>query len=97
VLGLPSAKKMYDADEPELRALRLLLEREWVPALCELVGLRDTELPVLWDADFLYGPSSASDAHTYMLCEINVSSVIPFPPAAPQKIATAVQQRLRAG
>ena len=36
-------------------------------------------LPVLWDADFLYGPRTASGDDTYVLCEINVSSVIPFP------------------
>jgi hypothetical protein len=95
VLGMPSAKTMYDTDASEFRALRVLLEREWVPALCDLVGLRDDELPVLWDADFLYGPRSASGIDTYMLCEINVSSVIPFPPAAPPKIAAAVQRRVR--
>jgi hypothetical protein len=33
-------------------------------------------LPIIWDADFLYGPRSASGKDTYVLCEINVSSVL---------------------
>jgi hypothetical protein len=95
VLGMPSAKTMHDTDASEFRTLRVLLERVWVPALCDLVGLRDDELPVLWDADFLYGPRRAGGMDTYMLCEINVSSVIPFPPSAPPKVARAVRRRLR--
>jgi hypothetical protein len=86
---------MYDADAPEFRQLRDRLEREWVPGLCRLVGLGDTELPVLWDADFLYGPRTDAGEDSYMLCEINASSVIPFPGAAPTKLASAVEQRLR--
>src|SRR5262249_15476668 len=94
VLGLPSAKTMYEPDEAEFATLRALLEQDWVPALCELVGVHDQDLPVLWDADFLYGPRSDDGVDTYMLCEINVSSVIPFPPHAPAKVASAVGRRL---
>jgi hypothetical protein len=95
VLGLPSPKTMYDADAPDFRPLRDRLEHEWVPSLCRLVGLGDTELPILWDADFLYGPRTDAGEDSYMLCEINASSVIPFPGAAPAKLARAVEQRLR--
>ena len=49
------------------------------------------ELPVLWDADFMYGPRTAAGEDTYVLCEINCSSVIPFPPAVPGKIASALK------
>jgi hypothetical protein len=93
VLGIPSAKTMYPAEHPEFAALRERLEREWVPALCRLVDMRPSELPVLWDADFLYGAPQADGADTYMLCEINVCSVIPFPAAAPWKVAQAVKRR----
>ena len=96
VLGMPSAKTMYDAHEPEFRNLRSLLEGEWVPELSRLVGIRDEELPVLWDADFLYGPRTDDGVDSYLLCEINVSSVIPFPDDAPVKVATAVKRRLGA-
>jgi hypothetical protein len=95
VLGLPSAKTMYDADALDLRGLRENLEYEWVPGLCRLVGVRDEELPVLWDADFLFGAPTPTGEDTYMLCEINVSSVIPFPGAAPPVLARAVRRRLR--
>jgi hypothetical protein len=41
-----------------------------------------SDLPVLWDAVFLLGTKSAEGADNYVLCEINVSSVYPFPPSA---------------
>jgi hypothetical protein len=53
-------------------------------------------LPVLWDADFLYGPRTASGEDTYVLCEINVSSVIPFPAQVPAEIARLALTRLQA-
>jgi hypothetical protein len=52
--------------------------------------------PVIWDADFLYGPRTASGDDTYVLCEINVSSVFPFPENAPSEIARLALARLRA-
>ncbi|MCU1465052.1 MAG: hypothetical protein JWM72_980 [Actinomycetia bacterium] len=93
VLGMPAAKTMYPADDPEFQALRSLLEDEWLPGLQRLVDVADAELPVLWDADFLYGPRTDRGDDTYMLCEINVSSVIPFPEAVPAKLALAVKRR----
>jgi hypothetical protein len=93
VLGLPSAKTMYDPDHADLTGLRHRLEDEWISGLCALVGVERTELPFLWDADFLYGPQ-ADGADTHVLCEINVSSVLPFPPRAPAALATAVRHRL---
>jgi hypothetical protein len=93
VLGMPAAKTMYDADAPEFAELRARLERDWVPKLCDLVGVHEEEVPVLWDADFLYGPRTDAGTDTYMLCEINVSSVIPYPVAVPAKVASAVGRR----
>ena len=37
-------------------------------------GIDAASLPIIWDADFLYGPRTASGEDTYVLCEINVSS-----------------------
>ncbi len=51
-------------------------------------------LPVLWDADFLYGPKDASGEDTYVLCEINASSVSPFPDEALEPLADAVVSQL---
>ena len=90
VLGMPSAKTMHPADEPRFRSLRERLDAEWVRGMQRLVDVRDDELPVLWDADFLHGHRNDG----YMLCEINVSSVIPFPEAVPGKVADAVTRRL---
>jgi hypothetical protein len=94
VLGLPSAKTMYPAEAPEFAGLRSSLEADWIPGLCQLVGLGEEALPVLWDADFLYGPVRESGKDSYLLCEINVSSVLPFPDGVPAALAAAVRHRL---
>jgi hypothetical protein len=44
---------------------------------------------------FLYGPPDASGNDTYVLCEINVSSVFAIPGEAPGEIARAMASRLR--
>ena len=95
VLGLPSAKTMYTAATAEFAGLRARLEDEWIPGLCATVGVDDDELPALWDADFLYGSRTEAADDNFILCEINVSSVIPFPDDAPRAVAAAVVERLR--
>ena len=94
VLGLPAAKTMYRPSEPEFERLKIDLEREWIPALQEAVGVEHDELPLLWDADFLYGPRTDTGTDTYVLCEINVSAVSPFPDEAVEKLADAVHTRI---
>ena len=56
-----------------------------------LLGLADRDLPLLWDCDFLLGEKTASDGDEdrYVLCEINVSSVSPFPESALEPLAGA--------
>ena len=56
--------------------------------------MRGTCLPIIWDADFLYGPRTAAGDDTYVLCEINVSSVMPIPDQAPAEIARLARERL---
>jgi glycerol kinase len=73
------------------------MEDEWVPQMMQLFGLTRETLPIIWDADFLYGPRSAAGDDTYLLCEINVSSVMPIPDQAPAAIAQLASERLRAG
>src|ERR1051326_2570222 len=51
-------------------------------------------MPVIWDADLLYGPKTEAGEDTYVLCEINVSSVYPFPDSALGALAREVKQRL---
>jgi hypothetical protein len=55
--------------------------------MMEVLGIDAASLPIIWDADFLYGPRDPSGKDTYVLCEINVSSVFPFPEQAPVEIA----------
>ncbi len=58
-------------------------------------GIEEAALPIIWDADFLFGPTDASGEDTYVLCEINVSCVFAIPDEAPAEIARAMALRLR--
>jgi hypothetical protein len=78
---------------PEFQPLKLQLEREWIPALQRLLDIDTHALPVLWDCDFLLGPRKLSGQDTYVLCEINVSCVSPFPDSALTLIADATLAR----
>ena len=75
----PGPRLYYPPTRPDFQRLKDKLEREWLAQLCTIVGLGKEQLPILWDADFMYGEKDASGADTYVLCEINVSSVYPFP------------------
>ena len=50
-------------------------------------GAGTPSLPAPWDVDFLFGPKTATGQDTYVLCEINVSSVAPFPDKAAEPAA----------
>jgi hypothetical protein len=97
ILGLPAAKTMFAPSEPAFADLRLSLETDWVSGLMDLVKVEREALPLLWDADFLYGPPTVAGTDSYMLCEINVSCVSPFPEQAVDKLARAVVTRLQSG
>ena len=60
------------------------------------LGIDAASLPIIWDADFLYGPRTASGEDSYVLCEINVSSVFAIPDKAPAAIAQLTLKRLQA-
>jgi glycerol kinase len=70
------------------------MELEWTPQMMELLNIDSASLPIIWDADFLYGPRTES-GDTYVLCEINISSVFAIPEQAPAAIARLVSERLR--
>jgi hypothetical protein len=89
-----TARQYHPTTRPEWQPLKARLEREWVPALQSLLHIERTQLPVLWDCDFLLGPKDADGADTYVLCEINVSSVAPFPESAIGPIVEATRARL---
>jgi hypothetical protein len=90
----PGPRIMSDAHYPPFQTLRTRMEEEWVPAMTRLLGIDPSSLPAIWDADFLYGPRTASGEDTYVLCEINVSSVFPIPGETPAELARFVARRL---
>ncbi|MBL8518299.1 MAG: Cj0069 family protein [Betaproteobacteria bacterium] len=85
----------YPSDKREFQALKRQLEDEWVPQLKSHFGLTTDTLPVLWDCDFLLGEKDATGRDTYVLCEINVSSVSPFPDSALGPLAAATMASVR--
>jgi hypothetical protein len=91
----PGPRIMHPASAQEFQALRTKMESEWTPQMMHLLGVDAESLPIIWDADFLYGPRDASGQDTYVLCEINVSSVFPFPEQAPSEIARLAMARLQ--
>jgi hypothetical protein len=92
----PTKRLYHPPSLPAYQALKQQLESEWVPALQRRLGIATDRLPVLWDCDFLLGPKTASGADSYVLCEINASSVSPFPDSAVAPVAQAAVERSQA-
>lgn len=93
--GEPTPPRTYSGpDDPRFQALRRLMEERWAPALTQALGLERDQLPAIWDADFLFGPPEADGRDSFVLCEINVSSVSPMPEEAPAAIARTLAVRL---
>jgi hypothetical protein len=91
----PGPRVMHPADAPRFKELRDKMEADWVPAMQKLLNIPTASLPALWDADFLYGQKAPDGRDTYVLCEINVSSVAPYPDSAAPKVAEAVLAGVR--
>src|ERR1700730_12428610 len=91
----PGPRIMHPASAQQFRELRIKMESEWTPQMMRLLGIDVGSLPMIWDADFLFGPRDASGRDSYVLCEINVSSVFPFPEQAPAEIARLAMARLQ--
>jgi hypothetical protein len=90
----PGPRIMHPASVPAFQSLRAKMEAEWTPQLMQLLDIDAESLPIIWDADFLHGPRTASGENSYVLCEINVSSVFPFPEQAPAEIARQALARV---
>jgi hypothetical protein len=90
----PGPRIMHGADAAPFQALRANMETEWTPQMMEVLGIDRQSLPIIWDADFLYGPQTASGEDSYVLCEINVSSCFAIPDQAPAAMARLVLKRL---
>lgn len=92
----PTKRHYHSPDMTEFQRLRRLVEEEWVPAAQRELQLTTTDLPCLWDCDFFFGPKDANGNDTYVLGEINVSCVSPFPDSAAAPLAHAVMMELTA-
>jgi len=92
----PGPRIMHGPDAEPFQALRRKMEDEWVPQMMEVLGVGRTRLPIIWDADFLYGPRTGSGEDSYVLCEINVSSCFAIPDEAPTAIARLALDHCRA-
>ena len=92
----PGPRIYFPPVKPEFQALKQQLEQEWVPGLQQILDIKTESLPILWDCDFLLGPKGDDGRDTYVLCEINVSSVYPYPESAVAHIAAATAARVRA-
>ena len=92
----PGPRLYHPPDMPEFQGLKRKVEQEWVPEMQRLLDIKTDSLPILWDCDFLFGQKDASGEDTYVLCEINVSSVAPFPESAPPYVAEATLAKIPA-
>jgi hypothetical protein len=90
--------RLYTSNaDPCFQRLRRLMEDEWTRQLTSLLDLdiAPGDLPAIWDADFMLGPVQTDGSDSYVLGEINVSSVHPYPDEAPAEIARRVADRLQ--
>jgi hypothetical protein len=92
----PGPRYYHPPSKPEFQSVKRKLEEEWVPAARQLLNVERESLPVLWDCDFLLGPKGARGEDTYVLCEINVSSVAPYPESVVPSVVEATLARIRA-
>ena len=92
---LPGPRLYHPPSMPEFQTLKRKLEDEWVPAVQRLLEIDTESLPILWDCDFLLGPQDNNGEDTYVLCEINVSSVAPYPESAVPYVVDAAVARVQ--
>jgi hypothetical protein len=91
----PSGKALEPPTAAAYSDLRTLMESDWLPEMRQILGIETPTLPVIWDADFLYGQKTASGDDTYLLCEINASSTFAFPEFAMPAVAQAAVSQIR--
>ncbi len=91
----PGPRLYYPPTLPAFQGLKHHLEQKWVPEMQQLLDIETGRLPVLWDCDFLLGPKDERGEDTYVLCEINVSSVAPFPDSVVPYVADATAAQVK--
>lgn len=90
----PPPRYYYSKEKSEFEQLRNLLESKWISQMQKELDIPTSALPLLWDTDFLLGSKDKTGNDTYVLCEINVSSVYPYPEVGNSDIVNSVKQIL---
>ena len=93
---ISSSKRYYYSENCGLfQDLKKIMEAKWIPELQNRLEIKNNQMPVIWDADFFINSMTATpESGKYSLCEINVSSVSPFPPSAIKYMVDEVVNRL---
>lgn len=96
-IHIPPGKRYYFTENCGLFSdLKKAMEQTWVPELQRSESITNEMLPVIWDADFFINSiNNTSVDNKYSLCEINVSSVSPFPPSAIKFMVEETGNRIR--
>lgn len=96
VFKKPSQRFYFTEDCGLFRDLKQIMETKWVSRLQQVAEVEDERLPVIWDADFFINEINTENTGSkYSLCEINVSSVSPFPESSIPYIIEEVKKRIR--
>jgi hypothetical protein len=96
VFKKPSQRFYFSKDCGLFKDLKQIMENKWIQRLQEITGIDNNMLPVIWDADFFINDSNVQYASKkYSLCEINVSSVSPFPESAIPYIVEETTKRIQ--
>ncbi|ALJ16724.1 hypothetical protein LH19_28435 (plasmid) [Sphingopyxis macrogoltabida] len=66
----PVGRVMFGPEVTRFADLRKAIEDRWIPEMQSLLSIADHDLPLLWDADFLFRPGEATSDSAYVLCEI---------------------------
>jgi len=91
----PSQRYYFSEDCGLFSDLRKVMENDWVSRLQQITGVKNDMLPVIWDADFfINNVNTENTGKKYSLCEINTSSVSPFPDSAIPFVVDEVAKRL---
>lgn len=91
----PSQRFYFSEDCKMFQDLKTIMETSWISRLQDATGIKTEMLPVIWDADFFINKINSDNPNEkYTLCEINVSSVSPFPESAIVHIANNLRQRV---
>src|SRR3546814_1542521 len=63
----PMGRAMFGPEVTRFVALRKAMEDRWIPEMQRLLSIADHDLPLLWDADFLFRPGEAISDGSYAL------------------------------